>query len=170
MTAALVAGKKESTNKFTGIVAGELSNITDKNKSLYEGTGVFGFKDGAMVYALRDDGVATFGSSGSGQIILDGSSADIKSGNYDAENGKDSTKPTQGMWIDLDGGNIYASGFALTDDGLELRKVIDEHKNEVPSRTEIQYARNNDPDEIDIDKVSWSTTVPSPENNNKYIW
>lgn len=93
----LGAGRKNDDNTFSGVLIGDVKGGTGL-ESTVNMTGVYGFDDGIMSYALREDGSATFGKNGSGQIKIDGNSGTIKSGNYDADE--------RGMKIDLNEGII----------------------------------------------------------------
>lgn len=75
------AGKKDSDNKFTGVVMGKDSG-QDK-------IGLYGYQSGVNTFGLTEDGKAFFGAkSGGGQIVIDGTSAIISGGNGgDNENG-----------------------------------------------------------------------------------
>ena len=97
LTTAIAAGKKESDNSFTGVMAGSWGG-TDSNKSITEHTGIYGFHHGAMSYALKDDGTAFFGKSGEGRINIDGNKATLYSPAYQGNN-------PNGMKIDLGGDN-----------------------------------------------------------------
>lgn len=82
----IAAGKKENNNTFTGVLMGSFGD--DKSdSSLSKNTGVYGYYQGKQVYALKDDGTATFGKSGNGQIEIKGDSGKIKSAGYDNGNG-----------------------------------------------------------------------------------
>ena len=60
---------------------------SNADSSLSKNTGVYGYYQGKQVYALKDDGTATFGKSGNGQIEIKGDSGKIKSAGYDNGNG-----------------------------------------------------------------------------------
>lgn len=84
--AQIAAGKKENNNTFTGVLMGSFGG-SKADSSLSKNTGVYGYYRGKQVYALKDDGTATFGKSGNGQIIIKGDSGEIKSAGYDNGNG-----------------------------------------------------------------------------------
>ncbi len=84
--AQIAAGKKENNNTFTGVLMGSFSD-GKSDSSLSKNTGVYGYYQGKQVYALKDDGTATFGKSGNGQIEIKGDSGKIKSAGYDNGNG-----------------------------------------------------------------------------------
>lgn len=83
--AQIAAGKKEN-NTFTGVLMGSFGD-GKSDSSLSKNTGVYGYYQGKQVYALKDDGTATFGKSGNGQIEIKGDSGKIKSAGYDNGNG-----------------------------------------------------------------------------------
>ena len=84
--AQIAAGKKENNNTFTGVLMGSFGD-GNADSSLSKNTGVYGYYQGKQVYALKDDGTATFGKSGNGQIEIKGDSGKIKSAGYDNGNG-----------------------------------------------------------------------------------
>ena len=123
----LGAGKKDSNNAFSGVLIGDIKEGTGNNET-ESLTGVYGLSEGVISYALKEDGTATFGKKGRGQIKIDGDKSTIKSGDYD--NG-------YGMLIDLDDGLIQikgksgksdtsASGFLVN---IDNQKLIDISKN-----------------------------------------
>lgn len=93
----LGAGRKNNQNQFSGVLIGDIKDGTGLDSS-DEHTGVYGLHNGELSYALRDDGTATFGKIGRGQILIDGNSSTIQSTNY--------LKNSIGMKIDLDNGSI----------------------------------------------------------------
>lgn len=95
----LGAGRKNADdNTFSGVLIGDIKQGTDLN-SADNMTGVYGYHHGIQSYSLKEDGTATFGKPGRGQIQLDGNTGIIKSAGYFSE---DAT----GMLIDLDNGHI----------------------------------------------------------------
>lgn len=84
--AQIAAGKKENNNTFTGVLMGSFGD-SNVDSSLSKNTGVYGYYQGKQVYALKDDGTATFGKSGNGRITINGSTSQIKSEGYDSGNG-----------------------------------------------------------------------------------
>ena len=85
--AQIAAGKKDKdANTFTGVLMGSFGD-GNADSSLSKNTGVYGYYQGKQVYALKDDGTATFGKSGNGRITINGSTSQIKSEGYDNGNG-----------------------------------------------------------------------------------
>lgn len=84
--AQIAAGKKENNNTFTGVLMGSFGD-GKADSSLSKNTGVYGYYQGKQVYALKDDGTATFGKSGNGRITINGDTSQIKSEGYDSGNG-----------------------------------------------------------------------------------
>ena len=73
----------------------------DANTNYYTlraATGIYGFQNGAISFSLKDNGVATFGKAGRGQIIIDGNDATLTSGGY--------LQSGNGMLLDLDDGKL----------------------------------------------------------------
>ena len=64
------AGSKDSQNRFSGVVMGK--------DTAREQLGLYGYKTGINTFGLMEDGTAFFGAkSGGGQIVIDGTSAEI---------------------------------------------------------------------------------------------
>lgn len=93
----LGAGKKNSDNSYSGVLIGDISQGSGLDAAPAQ-TGVYGLHEGQISYSLKEDGTATFGKSGKGQIKIDGNSGSIKSGNYDTSG--------DGTLINLDSGII----------------------------------------------------------------
>lgn len=92
----LGAGRKNSDNTFSGVLIGDIRQGTDLDTATTL-TGVYGFQSGRISYSLTENGKATLGANGNGQIIIDGSESLIKTKGYDTPN-------TSGMKIDLNTG------------------------------------------------------------------
>lgn len=89
----LSAGKKDSENKFSGVILGDWSSNTAQDIS--GKTGVYGLNHGQISYALTDDGKFLLGKAGSGRIVMDGNKSTIEScGHRDGG---------PGIKLDLDG-------------------------------------------------------------------
>lgn len=95
MSAMLGAGRKNENNTFSGVLIGDLKASGQDSTSAQ--TGVYGLHEGVMSYALKEDGTATFGKAGKGQIKIDGNNSTIYSGNY-------YTDSKTGMILNLDDG------------------------------------------------------------------
>lgn len=122
------AGKKDSENRFNGVLMGDLSpafNTEEGVKALkdyYSGIGLYGFNEGQKSFGLNINGRAFFGKSGKGQILIDGNSGTIQSQHFLAtmknfyNNSED--EPTDvkkaGMKIDLDNGILETYGLDST--------------------------------------------------------
>lgn len=112
LSSVIGAGKKDAQNRYSGVVLGEVdkvAGIDDNGKKLVvsnaANTGILGFHEGVQSFSLLNDGTATFGKSGQGQIKFNGNNGTIKSGNY-VEN-------QSGTQIDLNEGMINANNFQL---------------------------------------------------------
>ena len=93
----LGAGRKNDDNTFSGVLIGDVKEGT----GLYEVetlTGVYGIHEGVSSFALRENGTATFGKAGLGQIHIDGGESTITSQRYLSEG--------TGLFIDIDDGII----------------------------------------------------------------
>lgn len=102
LTSVIGAGKKNSDNTFSGVVLGEVGKATDTTKE----TGILGFQKGVQSFSLLNDGTATFGTSSSGQIKINGNTGVIKSAGYELNksgteiNLTNATINTPRLWID----------------------------------------------------------------------
>lgn len=111
------AGKKDSDNKFTGVVMGKDSS-QDK-------IGLYGYQSGVNTFGLMDDGKAFFGAkSGGGQIVIDGTSAIISGGDTKVE-GENITLAKNGMYLRLANRNIKGATKAIG-----IGRLGDENKEE----------------------------------------
>jgi hypothetical protein len=97
----LGAGRKNSDNTFSGVLIGDIKKGTDLDES-NTATGVYGLYEGKISYALKEDGTATFGTSGRGQIHIDGNKSTIYSSGY--------AEKDEGILIDLDDSKIDIKG------------------------------------------------------------
>ena len=117
------AGKKEDDNSFTGVLMGEVKEGGRTTKDV----GLFGYANGVRTIFLdAETGMATFGKTGGGQIILDPSSnkAQIKSGDYKTSIGNIAGT---GMLIDLTEPSIkFGNGNFILDSAGKLitRNVV----------------------------------------------
>lgn len=82
----LGAGRKNSDNTYSGVLIGDIKKGTDLENTSSQ-TGVYGLDHGVISYALKEDGTATFGAEGKGQININGNSGTIKSAGYSLNNG-----------------------------------------------------------------------------------
>ena len=96
------AGKKDSFNRFNGVLMGDISAANNQ----YD-IGLYGYHEGVQSYGLNINGTAFIGKSGRGQIKFNGNSGYIQSGNYG--------KPgAGGMQIDLNNGTLKIIGEKFT--------------------------------------------------------
>jgi hypothetical protein len=92
------AGKKDSFNRFNGVLMGDISAANNQRD-----IGLYGYHEGVQSYGLNINGTAFIGKSGRGQIKFNGNSGYIQSGNY----GKSGAG---GMQIDLNNGILKIIG------------------------------------------------------------
>lgn len=102
----LGAGRKNDNNTFSGVLIGDISSGTENNEASTQ-TGVYGLHEGVISYALKEDGTATFGKAGHGQIKIDGNKGQIFSPNYFNKDENGEKDIGEGMLIDLDDGKIH---------------------------------------------------------------
>lgn len=94
----LGAGRKNSNNTFSGVLIGDIQTGTGNSVDTNTLTGVYGLHEGQLSYSLKEDGTASFGKSGRGQILINGDTSIIKNAGYDEDD--------KGTSIDLDDGII----------------------------------------------------------------
>lgn len=132
------AGRKNEDNTFSGVMMGDMSKGTD-NDSTYAETGIYGLYKGDVSFALKDNGTATFGIAGRGQIHIDGNDSTIKSSGY--------TNNMGGMLIDLDDGIIDIQEAEDRNAGLYLRSRDDTYLIKMDNQNQVlrsnQYFVNN---------------------------
>ena len=87
------AGKKDSENRFNGVIMGDIQDAISSITTL----GLYGFNKGVQSFGWKIDGTGFIGKSGQGQILFDGNRSTISSGIWRTSNGR------VGMEIDLDG-------------------------------------------------------------------
>lgn len=67
LSAMIGAGKKDSNNRFSGVLLGDIGSSTTHK------TGIYGYGEGVQTYGFREDGTAFIGASGASRIEFDGS-------------------------------------------------------------------------------------------------
>ena len=106
------AGKKDSFNRFNGVLMGDISAANNQHD-----IGLFGYHEGVQSYGLNINGTAFIGKSGRGQIKFNGNSGYIQSGNY----GKSGAG---GMQIDLNNGTLKIIGEKFTQTQIKANGYI----------------------------------------------
>lgn len=84
---------KDDTGNFSQAVS---YNKDETYYTLRQTTGLYGFQNGEISFSLKDNGIATFGKSSKGQIIIDGNKSIITSKGYNSIG--------SGMHLDIDDG------------------------------------------------------------------
>lgn len=114
--AQIAAGKKDkNANTFTGVLIGDFGTKQNADSSISYNTGVYGYNNGQQIYALKDDGTATFGKSSTGQIIIKGTSSIIESKDFKYTYNKSGASVIKGLSLDLLNGKIYAQSGTFSD-------------------------------------------------------
>ena len=98
LSAMVGAGKKDSQNRFNGVLMG---NVEETAGYGVKEIGLYGFHEGEQSFGFKIDGTGFIGKSGRGQIRLDGNQGTIQSGNFNSG--------LTGMKIDLDGSDGISS-------------------------------------------------------------
>lgn len=149
------AGKKDSENRFEGVLMGDVKcAIDDITKA-----GLYGFSQGVQSFGWMIDGTGFIGKSGQGQIRFDGNRGTISSGIWKQTNGK------IGMEIDLDGptdkDNWSSTGSTMYMFGAAGKVSINTSKTStklfvIEGRNNLKGANGaviNDPAEFKYDKM-----------------
>lgn len=82
LSAMVAAGKKDSNNKFSGVIMGDAQGGSDNSLSQI---GLYGYHSGEQSFGFREDGTAFIGTSSSGRIEFDGTEAVVQSSSYETE-------------------------------------------------------------------------------------
>ena len=124
------AGRKDNENKFTGVFMGEVgkAGLTANSSTV----GIFGYHAGEQNFSVKVDGTATLGKSGKGQIIFDGNTGTIQSGNYH--------KDSEGTKIELTNGIIDSWNFQLKSKNVYI--------NSTEESTEYLNIKDNDGNQL----------------------
>ena len=107
LTQAIAVGKKDKdSNTFSGVMLGDWSE-KNVDESITH-TGLYGFHQGEMSYAFKDDGTAFIGKSGLGRIEFDGNKGIIESASYELANDKSLTvSDNSGLQFNFVEGKIH---------------------------------------------------------------
>ena len=144
LSPAIAAGKKDVNNTFSGVMIGDWQ---DKNTedSIARQTGIYGFHQGAMSYALTEDGKAFFGKDGQGRIYINGNDATLYSNNWETRGMKiDLNAP----WIKLTNGTNY-----ITIDATKTGAVTSADTSKAPFKIGSKFS------------VAWDGTIYATGGN-----
>lgn len=140
MSSIIGAGRKDSNNRFSGVLMGEIGQAAQGGTVTSQTTGLLGFDKGIQTFKLDTNGQMTIGATGQGQIEINGNSGSIKSKNFDKTN-------NTGMEINLTDINFNMGG-RITMDGSDDEnkpyfaiKHID--KNSTNSKFLLNIGKNN---------------------------
>ena len=151
----LGAGRKTESNTFEGVLMGAvdygLGNNMDLTNTSAEGTGIFGFNDGAQSFAFLSNGTGFIGKSGGGRIMFDGNASAIASANWFKDGklikGEDgyyyidpNSKAKEGMCINL----------AVYKRARDARRAMEEEKRRDRERREAARKRLIEQQDMDI--------------------
>lgn len=131
---AISAGRKEDDNSFTGVIIGDWGK-QDADASIIKNTGVYGFHEGGMCYAFKDNGEAFIGKSGLGRINFDGNKGYIASQEWlnTCDINGDEDSDTTGMKIDLTNNKILLNSsnsyLHMDSDSIDLKGSMYIHLN-----------------------------------------
>lgn len=103
LSAMIGAGSKDSSNRFSGVVMGDLEKLDGNGSILNSDHGLLGFHNGVQSFGFRTNGTAFIGKPGTGRIEFDGSKGVIQSAKYGESNASGS------KW-DLDDGSLVLQG------------------------------------------------------------
>lgn len=140
MSSIVGAGRKDSNNRFSGVLMGEIGQAAPGGTVTPQTTGLLGFDKGIQTFKLDTNGQMTIGATGNGQIEINGNSGSIKSKNFNKTN-------NTGMEINLTDINFNMGG-RITMDGSDDEtkpyfaiKHID--KNSTNSKFLLNIGKNN---------------------------
>ena len=191
LSAMLGAGRKTESNTFEGVLMGAvdygLGDNMDLTNTSAEGTGIFGFNDGAQSFAFLSNGTGFIGKSGGGRIMFDGNASAIASANWFGSGGvltkgedgyyhidPEVSKATDGMCINLADGHIDAYNFKLSSSNLLIEGNADggfitlssEGTTEFIKLTTKKDENNNFPLQIGSNfSVDWSGNITAEGGN-----
>lgn len=103
----LGAGRKDSNNKFEGVLMGDVSKGSGDTAA---GIGLYGYKDGVQSFGLLTGGTAFLGKAAKAQIKFDGDKGTIKNAAYDQGTG---------IKISMDGDTAEAQNISIKNNGNE---------------------------------------------------
>ena len=166
-------GSKNDQNQFSGVLLGAVSP-TNTDGSTLSRRGIFGEYHGEETFFLNsDDGSATFGKKGEGQIIIDPSQneAIIKSGNYN--------EGQSGMQINLSEPSIkWGNGrFEVNEDGIatisgatfsNIANATDSKGNPLAQKIEIFWAAQEKG--LSAPVSGWLPTQPTINLDTNDLW
>lgn len=120
LSASLVAGTKNTSNQFTGIIAGDIGKIVSQTTTTK--SGLFGYQTGVESFGFNTDGTAFLGKSGKGRINFNGDLGVIYSGNFKSPSNKNieeealdlsdlttNINSLSGTYLDLQNGLLFTS-------------------------------------------------------------
>jgi hypothetical protein len=104
------AGSKNDANQFSGVLMGSVATVI--NNETVPQHGLYGYGEGALSFAFKEDGTAFIGKSGGGRLVFDGKGGYLASANW-LSNSRDNTNDA-GI-IDADGklGRSGPAGMAI---------------------------------------------------------
>ncbi len=193
MAATMAAGKKDTENRFTGVVMGDIASQNNESSEVVETvSGLFGYHDGTQSFGFTSEGKGFIGKSGTGRIEFDGTHGWIQSANYTATVANDSsnTFDNEGTKIDLDDGSIDMWGKNWVYSTSEQEWIQDRDtpptnihldtngtpknkpyfKIEVPRYiTEIEQVSQSNQDEVEVNSTLYKRGLTEEENRQSLI-
>lgn len=133
LAARIAAGIKNKDNTFTGVAIGDWQFDTNDKK-----TGIYGFHQGAMSYAFKDNGEAFIGKDGKGRIVFKGDSGDIHSDTWESTISETNKIENLGMLLDINKGAIKMASAKETQDSTEDKPKYEVIENEDGSKSLIK--------------------------------
>ena len=150
------AGKKDLENKFSGVLIGDLKGGTGLNDT-EKMTGVYGFQNGIMSYALKEDGKAFFGADGYGRIEIDGTSGIIRSAGWKKKSENWILNPPKGDSDHDENIPVRSNGTLLDlDDGMLLMQSDNNY---------IYFNRPGHSGELEMSLSSMNIKLSDKDNN-----
>jgi hypothetical protein len=156
LSAMMGAGKKDSSNRFSGVLMGDVGTKSE-NDGLIGKIGLYGYHEGAQSFGFDIDGKAFLGKSGNGRIIFDGNNGYIGSSHWFNTDGSVKADAEEGMLIDLQNGYINAYNFKLKSKNITMKSIPDDNDD---AYFEVRVNRKEGQDEKAFIHIS---------NNNYYL-
>ena len=121
LSAMIGAGSKDSNNRFSGVVMGDLEKLDTNGGILNSEHGLLGFHAGVQSFGFRTNGTAFIGKSGAGRIQFDGTEGIIASDGWinpnDGSIRADNDTSATGLKIDLKNGTLISKQFSIDASG-----------------------------------------------------
>ena len=168
LTPTLIVGNKNIKNEFSGLALGTYSQFDETNTtSSKDNTGLYGFKNGSLVYSFSDDGTGFIGGE-SGRLTFDGNKCQLYGGAF----GESMFTSNYGIVIDLnrelDGDNNFNSSAVKSLGFITIGKQSDSYlklgANSIKDKIEYPLLLENNSGKI-FTSLSYDGILDIPQIN-----